>query len=139
MVVNMTNEELRQVLIEKISQERSVQEKKIVPFVIVYFLVLLSVQFCTQKYFPHIYTGKVFRSIFLTILVITLFAYFLFKKTILIKNQRFKKVIKNTFTDTGITEADFAARKDEIIKILESDTINKDRNIDILYKNLKSF
>ena len=74
MVANMTNEELRQVLIERIIQERSAQEKKIVSIVIFYFLILLSAQFCTQKYFPHIYTGIVFRSIFLAILIITLFA-----------------------------------------------------------------
>jgi hypothetical protein len=48
MVANMTNEELRQVLIERIIQERSAQEKKIVPFVIIYFLILLSAQFCTE-------------------------------------------------------------------------------------------
>jgi protein-S-isoprenylcysteine O-methyltransferase Ste14 len=138
MVANMTNEELQQTLIERIIQERSAQEKKIVSIVIFYFFILLSVQFCVQKFFPHVYTGVVFRSVFLAILIITLFAYFLFKKTILIRNQRFKNIIKNTFVDMGITESDFSTRKDEIIKIIEPDITNKDRNICILYENLKS-
>jgi hypothetical protein len=38
----------------------------------------------------------------------------------------------------GITESDFSTRKDEIIKIIEPDITNKDRNICILYENLKS-
>lgn len=111
MVANMTNEELRQVLIERIIQERSAQERKIVPFVIFYFFILLSVQFCVQKFFPHVYTGVVFRSIFLAILIITLFAYFLSKKTILIRNQRFKNIIKNTFVDMGLLSLIFQQEK----------------------------
>ncbi len=136
----MTNEELRQRLIEKIQEERTIQEKRFVTIVIFYFLVLLSIQFCVQRFFPSFYKGIIFRSIFLIILTATLAAYFVLKKTFLMKNKGYKNAVKNTFNDAGFTDSDFNVKKDEIISLLEADTSTiRDRNIDILYKNLKSF
>lgn len=136
----MTNEELRQRLIEKIQEERTIQEKRFVTIVIFYFLVLLSIQFCVQRFFPSFYKGIIFRSIFLIILTATLAAYFVLKKTFLMKNKGYKNAVKNTFNDAGFTDSNFNVKKDEIISLLEADTSTiRDRNIDILYKNLKSF
>lgn len=136
----MTNEELRQRLIEKIQEERTIQEKRFVTIVIFYFLVLLSIQFCVQRFFPSFYKGIIFRSIFLIILTATLAAYFVMKKTFLMKNNGYKNAVKNTFNDAGFADSNFNVKKDEIISLLEADTSTiRDRNIDILYKNLKSF
>lgn len=136
----MTNEELRQRLIEKIQEERTIQEKRFVTIVIFYFLVLLSIQFCVQRFFLSFYKGIIFRSIFLIILTATLAAYFVLKKTFLMKNKGYKNAVKNTFNDAGFTDSDFNVKKDEIISLLEANTSTiRDRNIDILYKNLKSF
>lgn len=136
----MTNEELQQNLIEKIREERTVQEKKFVTVVVFYFLVLLSIQFCVQRFAPAFYKGIIFRSIFLTVLTATLATYFILKKTFLMKNNGYKNVLKNAFYDAGFADADFNVKKSEIINLLETDkSIIRDRNIDILYKNLKSF
>lgn len=136
----MTNEELRQYLIERIEKECTAQEKKFVAVVIFYFLALLSIQFSVQRFAPLFYKGIIFRSIFLAILAATLVAYFILKKTFFIKNKGFKKALKNAFCDAGFSDADFNVKKSEIINLLETDTsIIRDRNIDILYKNLKSF
>lgn len=136
----MTNEELRQQLIEKIEEERAGQEKRFAAAVIFYFLILLSTQFCIQRLFPIFYKGILFRSIFLIILAATLIMYFVLKKTVLMKNNGYKNALKNTFYNAGFTDFDFNVKKDEIIDLLEANTsIIKDRNIDILHKNLKSF
>lgn len=136
----MTIEELRKQLIEKIEEERAIQEKRFVTVVIFYFLILLSAQFCVQRFYPVFYKGIIFRSIFLIILAVTLGAYFTLKKTLLLKNNGYKSALKNAFYDAGFTDSDFNIKKDEIIDLLEADaSIIKDRNICILYKNLKSF
>ncbi|MBO5287761.1 MAG: hypothetical protein J6B11_00055 [Spirochaetales bacterium] len=72
------------------------------------------------------------------VLAATLAIYFFLKKTYLVENKKFKNVIRNVFVETGINEDDFIVKKEELIKSIESDFINKDRNIEILYKNLKS-
>ena len=131
------NKELQEKLIEKIAEERAIQEKKMVTVVIFYFLVLLSVQFCVQRFFPFVYTGIIFRTSFLSVLVVTLVLYFFFKKKVLVENNGFKRGIKDVFAEAGIK--DFEAKKDELINALEPELINKDRNIEILYKNLKSY
>lgn len=136
----MTIEELYKQLIEKIEKERAIQEKRFVTIIIFYFLILLSIQFYVQRFFPAFYKGIIFRSIFLIVLAITLVAYFVLKKTFLLKNNGYKSALKNTFYDAGFTDFDFNVKKNEIIDLLETDTSTiNDRNIDILYKNLKSF
>ena len=130
------NKELQPKLIEKIAEERAIQEKKMVTVVIFYFLILLSVKFCIQRFFPIVYTGIIFRTSFLSVLVVTLVLYFFFKKKVLVENNGFKKVIKDVFAEAGIE--DFEAKKNELINVLEAELMNKDRNIEILYKNLKS-
>ena len=130
------NKELQTKLIEKIAEERAIQEKKMVTVVIFYFLILLSVQFCIQRFFSIVYTGIIFRTSFLSVLVVTLVLYFFFKKKVLVENNGFKKVIKDVFAEAGIE--DFEAKKNELINVLEAELMNKDRNIEILYKNLKS-
>lgn len=130
------NKELQTKLIEKIAEERAIQEKKMVTVVIFYFLILLSVKFCIQRFFPIVYTGIIFRTSFLSVLVVTLVLYFFFKKKVLVENNGFKKVIKDVFAEAGIE--DFEAKKNELINVLEAELMNKDRNIEILYKNLKS-
>ena len=131
------NNELREKLIEKIMEERVIQEKKMVMVVVVYFLILLSVQFCVQRFFPLVYTGIIFRISFLSVLVITLALYFFFKKKVLVENNGFKKVIKDVFAEAEIENIN--TKKNELINTLEVELINKDRNIEILYKNLKSY
>ena len=130
------NKELQTKLIEKIAEERAIQEKEMVTVVIFYFLILLSVQFCIQRFFSIVYTGIIFRTSFLSVLVVTLVLYFFFKKKVLVENNGFKKVIKDVFAEAGIE--DFEAKKNELINVLEAELMNKDRNIEILYKNLKS-
>lgn len=131
-------DDLQQKLVDKIIEERSVQEKRFVAGVTVYFLILLLIQFCVQRFFSVVYTGVVFRTFFLIVLAATLAIYFFLKKTYLVENKKFKNVIRNVFIETGINEDDFIVKKEELIKSIESDFINKDRNIEILYKNLKS-
>lgn len=134
----MPMDDLQQKLVDKIIEERSVQEKRFVAGVTAYFLILLLIQFCVQRFFPVVYTGVVFRTFFLIVLVATLAIYFFLKKTYLVENKKFKNAIRNVFIETGINEDDFIVKKEELIKSIESDFINKDRNIEILYKNLKS-
>ena len=134
----MPMDDLQQKLVDKIIEERSVQEKRFVAGVTVYFLILLLIQFCVQRFFPVVYTGVVFSTFFLIVLAATLAIYFFLKKTCLVENKKFKNVIRNVFVETGINEDDFIVKKEELIKSIESDFINKDRNIEILYKNLKS-
>lgn len=134
----MPMDDLQQKLVDKIIEERSVQEKRFVAGVTAYFLILLLIQFCVQRFFPVVYTGVVFRTFFLIVLAATLAIYFFLKKTYLVENKKFKNVIRNVFIDAGINEDDFIVKKEELIKSIESDFINKDRNIEILYKNLKS-
>lgn len=134
----MPMDDLQQKLVDKIIEERSVQEKRFVAGVTVYFLILLLIQFCVQRFFPVVYTGIVFRTFFLIVLAATLAIYFFLKKTYLVENKKFKNAIRNIFVETGINEDDFIVKKEELIKSIESDFINKDRNIEILYKNLKS-
>ncbi|MBQ1998066.1 MAG: hypothetical protein II220_01120 [Spirochaetales bacterium] len=131
------NKELQTKLIEKIAEERAIQEKKMVTVVIFYFLILLSVQFCIQRFFPIVYTGIIFRTSFLSVLVVTLVLYFFFKKKVLVENNGFKKVIKDVFAEAGIEY--FEVKKNELINALEAELASKDRNIEILYKNLKSY
>lgn len=134
----MPMDDLQQKLVDKIIEERSVQEKRFVAGVTAYFLILLLIQFCVQRFFPVVYTGVVFRTFFLIVLAATLAIYFFLKKTYLVENKKFKNAIRNIFVETGINEDDFIVKKEELIKSIESDFINKDRNIEILYKNLKS-
>lgn len=134
----MPMDDLQQKLVDKIIEERSVQEKRFVAGVTVYFLILLLIQFCVQHFFPVVYTGVVFRTFFLIVLAATLAIYFFLKKTYLVENKKFKNAIRNVFIDAGINEDDFIVKKEELIKSIESDFMNKDRNIEILYKNLKS-
>lgn len=131
-------DDLQQKLVDKIIEERSVQEKRFVAGVTVYFLILLLIQFCVQRFFPVVYTGVVFRTFFLIVLAATLAIYFFLKKTYLVENKKFKNAIRNIFVETGINEDDFIVKKEELIKSIESNFMNKDRNIEILYKNLKS-
>lgn len=131
------NKELREKLIEKIAEERAIQEKKMVTVVIFYFLVLLSIQFCVQHFFPLVYTGFIFRTSFLSVLVVTLVLYFFFKKKVLVENNGFKKIIKDVFAEAEIEN--FEVKKNELINALEAELASKDRNIEILYKNLKSY
>ncbi len=131
------NKELREKFIEKIAEERAIQEKKMVTVVIFYFLVLLSIQFCVQYFFPLVYTGFIFRTSFLSVLVVTLVLYFFFKKKVLVENNGFKKIIKDVFAEAEIEN--FEVKKNELINALEAELASKDRNIEILYKNLKSY
>lgn len=131
------NKELQTKLIEKIAEERAIQEKKMVIVVIFYFLILLSVQFCIQRFFPIVYTGIIFRTSFLSVLVVTLVLYFFFKKKVLVENNGFKKIIKDVFAEAEIEN--FEVKKNELINALEAELASKDRNIEILYKNLKSY
>ena len=49
----------------------------------------------------------------------------------------FKKIIKDVFAEAEIEN--FDVKKNELINALEAELASKDRNIEILYKNLKSY